>query len=296
MYAMKRICRVCLKQSLILENVLSLSEFQYPTTCIFKFVFSSNDSKPWIEVNFLEPKTISGIVTTGAGNKPEWVTSYQVYTSFDGVDFQPYTETPGSTVPMTFPGNTDQTGTVKNLFNRNIYGQFVRIYPQTFHGSHSMNFEVLGCNPSEPREVITTVAPGLVNGSTPTARPGLVSGETPTARPGLVSGQTPTAIPGLVSGQTPTARPGLVSGQTPTAMPGLVSGQTPTAHPGLNSGATPTAVPGLVSGQTPSAGPGQGTTVSVPGFIFGGPTFAPPFPNFEQPPRGNILFAVYIQL
>ena len=214
-----------------------------------------------------------------------------MYTSFDGVDFQPYTETPGSKVPMTFPGNTDQTGTVKNLFNRNIYGQFVRIYPQTFHGANSMNFEVLGCNPSEPREVITTVAPGLVNGSTPTAHPGLVSGETPTARPGLVSGQTPTAVPGLVSGQTP------------TAMPGLVSGQTPTAHPGLNSGATPTAVPGLVSGKTPTSapgqgtttGPGQGTTVSVPGFIFGGPTFVPPFPNFEQPPRGNKYFGFLLR-
>ena len=231
-------------------------------------------------MDFLEPKTISGIVTTGAGTTPEWVTSYQVFTSFDGVNFQPYTETPGGTVPVTFPGNTDQTNPVKNLFNRNIYGQYVRIYPQTSHGASSMTFEVLGCNPSEPKAVVTTVAPGLINGSIPTAHPGLVSGQTPTAQPGLNSGATPTAVPGLVSGETPTAHPGMQSGATPTAVPGQVSGETPTAHPGV--------------GQT-------GTPVSVPGFIFGNPTVAPPFPNFEAPPEGMIApfvdcFTVFIRL
>ena len=231
------------------------------------FLFcSSNDTKPWIEVNFLEPKTISGIITTGNGLKPEWVTGYEVYTSFDGKEYSPYTETPGGTVPVLFPGNTDQTNTAKNLFNRNIYGQYVRIYPKTSHGANSMTFEVLGCNPTEPRELTTTVAPGLINGSIPTAQPG------------------------LISGQTPTARPFLQSGATPTAVPGLVSGITPTAQPGLQSGATPTAVPGLVSGITPTAQPGQGTTktpVSTPGFIFGKSTIAPPFPGFEEPPRGK---------
>ena len=237
---------------------------------MFCFHCSTNDSKPWIEVDFLEPKTISGIVTTGSGLRPDWVTSYQVYTSFDGINYQPYTETPGGTTPVTFPGNTDQTNTVKNLFNRNIYGQYVRIYPKTSHGATSMTFEVLGCNPSEPKSVVTTtVAPGFVNVSIPTAHPGLVSGQTPTARPVLQSGATPTAVPGLVSGETPTAHPGIQSGATPTAVPGLVSGMTPTAHPGQAS---------------------TGTPVSVPGFIFGQPTIAPPFPNFEEPPRGSLTF------
>ena len=144
----------------------------------------SSDKRPFIQVNFWEPKTISGVITTGNGRKPEWVTGYQVYTSFDGKTFSPYSDKINSAVPKNFSANTDQTTEVPNLFNRNIYGQYVRIYPTTYHGAVSMNFEILGCNPSVPlpgSNISVTTTESTVKHSSTT--PGQGTGSQTTSKP-----------------------------------------------------------------------------------------------------------------
>lgn len=150
--------------------------------------FSPTDPKPWIQIDFLEPKTLSGVITTGHPEKGEWVTSYQVFTSLDGKNFTPYSDIVNATTPKTFTGNTDNSTEVTRLFNRNIIGRFIRIYPVTWHDAASMVFEIVGCNPSEPMNM-TTAAPQLVSGETPTMQP--VSGvtQTPSAKPLKVTDQ-----------------------------------------------------------------------------------------------------------
>ncbi|KAL4222951.1 Mucin-5B [Mactra antiquata] len=124
------------------------------------------DPEPWIEIDFLEPKTLSGVLTKGHAYKAEWVTTFQIYTSLDGKNFTPYSHVINSTTPTTFNGNTDNTTEVKNLFNRNIIGRYFRIYPKTWHTAASLMFEVLGCNPSEPYGS-TTQSPALSTEKSP---------------------------------------------------------------------------------------------------------------------------------
>lgn len=45
-----------------------------------------------------------------------------------------------------FTANTDQNTIAKNLFNREITAQFVRISPVDWHAWPAMRFNILGCN------------------------------------------------------------------------------------------------------------------------------------------------------
>jgi len=154
-------------------------------TCIY----SPTDPRPWIQIDFLETKTLSGVISKGHPSKDEWVTSYQVFTSNDGKSFMPYSDIINGTTPKTFTGNTDNTTEIQRLFNRNIYGRFIRIYPLTWHKAASMVFEIVGCNPSEAMNM-TTVVPINASGSTPTAKPNNQTTETPTAKTSPVTTET----------------------------------------------------------------------------------------------------------
>ncbi|KAK3611486.1 hypothetical protein CHS0354_039099 [Potamilus streckersoni] len=196
------------------------------------WIASSKDTRPWIQVDFLEVKTVSGIRTRGSQERPDWVKEYTVYTSINGVDFTPYSDKPGDDKPKVFTGNNDQTTVVSNSFNRNTFARYVRIYPTSIHGAVAVSFEVMGCNPSAPN-------------SAPTPAPSV----TPTAAPSMLSGQTPTPAPEIINGETQTAKP-LVSGQTPTAAPQPGSKASPTAVPSGGSN-TPTLAPPLPSFEAP---------------------------------------------
>ncbi|WAR09835.1 CRAM-like protein [Mya arenaria] len=151
------------------------------------------DPHPYVQIDFLEPKTLSGVLTQGSPYKSEWVTSYQVYTSLNGKTWTPYSDIVNATTPKTFKGNKDNTTAVTNLFNRNINGRFIRIYPTSFHTAATLMFEILGCNPSEAVNMTTTVSPSGVSTLTPTVSPPAGSKNTPTITPPSQTG-TPTTL------------------------------------------------------------------------------------------------------
>ncbi|WAQ93429.1 MFGM-like protein [Mya arenaria] len=141
------------------------------------------DPHPYVQVDFLEPKALSGVLIQGSPYKSEWVTSYQVYTSLDGNTWTPYSDILNAKIPTTFKGNKDNTGQVTNLFNRNIYGRFIRLYAISFHTAATLIFEVFGCNPSEAVNMTTTESPSGVSTLTPTVSPPAGSKNTPTITP-----------------------------------------------------------------------------------------------------------------
>ncbi|XP_048245023.1 mucin-5AC-like isoform X2 [Haliotis rufescens] len=150
------------------------------------WVPAPTDKTPWIQVDFLEPKTISGVITQGSGKDNGWVETYTVRYSFDGKTFTDYTGTGGKPAKV-FNGNSDSKTPVPVLFNRDIIARFVRIVPVTSHGVTSLRFNILGCNPSPANPLIpTTAGPG-----TPTASPPL-GGQSgvPTASPPTSSCKT----------------------------------------------------------------------------------------------------------
>ena len=105
--------------------------------------FRTGDANPYIQVNFLKPKLISGVITQGHPDLQQWVTKFQVFTSLDGKTFAPYSSMPGSNVPRIFEGNTDNKTPHRNLFNRNVTAQYVRIYPIESNGITALRFNIL---------------------------------------------------------------------------------------------------------------------------------------------------------
>lgn len=145
------------------------------TFLIFHFPFRPEEH-PWIQIDLLTPKLISGIATQGSPDTERWVTSYTVSYSVDGVTFIPYTIWPGEPTPYVFPANTDQNTYVRNLFNRDIIARYVRVQPVSGSpGGMAMRVEILGC--SSPTPITPTVQP--------TAAPPGLTGPTPTMGPGV---------------------------------------------------------------------------------------------------------------
>uniref|UniRef100_A0A2C9K961 F5/8 type C domain-containing protein n=1 Tax=Biomphalaria glabrata TaxID=6526 RepID=A0A2C9K961_BIOGL len=131
--------------------------FNVPSTTSGGSWIPSSNGQQWIMVNFNDAKLISGIVTQGSPDTSRWVQKYNVYYSLNGRDFTPYTETPGGTVPYTFNANSDSTTPVRNLFNRDIIAQYVKIVPvQASPSGFGLRFDVVGCQPLTPPMSIPT--------------------------------------------------------------------------------------------------------------------------------------------
>ena len=140
-----------------------MSVYEWPLktgfTVQFSFLFSPDDKHPWIQIDFKKPKLLSGIITQGENGGQRWLTKYYVTTSFDGKHFIPYANHPGE-AHRVFNGNTDSTNPIRNLFNRNITAQYLRVYPVAWHGSSpALRLDILGCNPDNPQSPFTTLEP-----------------------------------------------------------------------------------------------------------------------------------------
>lgn len=134
-------------------------------------------------VKFQEPKLISGVITQGSPDSPRWVEKFNIYYSTNGKDFVPYTEYPGDSTPYTFTANKDGTTPVRNLLNRNIIAQYVKIVPvQAAPGGIGLRLDMLGCQPENVQTLYLIPTP-LVPGSTmspstgPTLHPPIVLSE-----------------------------------------------------------------------------------------------------------------------
>jgi hypothetical protein len=56
------------------------------------WIASADDGNPWFKVDFKSNATVRGITTQGRYDEAEWVTSYEVSYSIDGVTFDTYEE------------------------------------------------------------------------------------------------------------------------------------------------------------------------------------------------------------
>eukprot|EP00960_Hanusia_phi_P062612 765213-Hanusia_phi.AAC.3 len=84
-------------------------------------------------------QSISGVITQGRHDVDEWVTSFKVLVSPDGVHWADVH------CGRIFPGNSDRDSKVKTLFDYPARGRYVMIEPQTFFERMSMRAGVLLC-------------------------------------------------------------------------------------------------------------------------------------------------------
>ncbi|WAQ93448.1 EDIL3-like protein [Mya arenaria] len=111
-----------------------------------------NDQKQYIQVNFLKPILLTGIITQGSENSGSYVTSYKVLFSNDGDIWSPYQDFGQD---KNFTGNNNSESMATNWFDHPIRAQYIRVVPLTWQGVIAMRTEFLGCYEGYPS--VTTV-------------------------------------------------------------------------------------------------------------------------------------------
>eukprot|EP00058_Branchiostoma_floridae_P004749 XP_002590237.1 hypothetical protein BRAFLDRAFT_97397 [Branchiostoma floridae] len=105
------------------------------------------NKQQWLQVDVGAETTVAGVITQGraassSGHQTEWVTSYKLRFSTDGVTWSTYLDKFGR--EKVFSGNSDQDTEVRHLLDPPVTARHVRFWPQTWNDRISMRVEVLG--------------------------------------------------------------------------------------------------------------------------------------------------------
>ncbi|CAB4026958.1 Hypothetical predicted protein [Paramuricea clavata] len=102
-----------------------------------------NNLNQWLQIDFKGQTVVVGISTQGredAGS--QWVTTYMLYYSINGVSFFPYKNVGQVKV---FNGNTDKHSVVHNVISPPIVARYIRLEPKSWNGHISLRVEFYGC-------------------------------------------------------------------------------------------------------------------------------------------------------
>ena len=110
---------------------------------------SSNVIGQWMQIDLGTAKRVAGIVTQGRADSDQWVQSYKVQYSTDGITFTEVAST-------TFVGNTDRNSKVTATLPRTVQARYVRLLPQSWRAYMCMRAGVIeaGCPPPSPTPLI----------------------------------------------------------------------------------------------------------------------------------------------
>ncbi|CAM2104988.1 unnamed protein product [Caretta caretta] len=102
---------------------------------------------PYLQVDLLEPRNLTGVVVQGAGSSDAYVTSFLLQFSMDGLRWHEYREVSADAQPepKLFLGNADDSTPVVRTFQRMVRARHVRILPHDFHHGIFLRAELLGC-------------------------------------------------------------------------------------------------------------------------------------------------------
>ncbi|XP_031569140.1 uncharacterized protein LOC116303695 [Actinia tenebrosa] len=96
-----------------------------------------DNAEQWLQVDFRKIAKITKIATQGRQDHDQWVKSYTLSYSRDGVFWAQY--------PEVLSGNSDRSTVVTHELKQVIYARYLRIHPQSWHGYISLRAEVYGC-------------------------------------------------------------------------------------------------------------------------------------------------------
>ena len=105
------------------------------------------NTNQWLQIDLGTVSRLKRISTQGRYNADQWVTSYTISKSLNGVKFYPYREGNGVKV---FQGNSERYFVVTHRFNRPFKARFVRIQPRTWRSYIAMRVELYGCRLGKP--------------------------------------------------------------------------------------------------------------------------------------------------
>ncbi|XP_022255312.1 hemocytin-like [Limulus polyphemus] len=119
-----------------------------------------SDDKQYLQVDFLEPRNVTAVITQGRDGVPQWVTSFMVQYSNNGKTWNTITDMTGEN--KVFPGNFDSNSKVTNYFPSTIRTRYLRILPVNWKNWISMQLEVLGCFHPYPTTTTTITTPMII--------------------------------------------------------------------------------------------------------------------------------------
>ncbi|XP_054829406.1 coagulation factor V [Eublepharis macularius] len=107
----------------------------------------SNNNNQWLQIDFLQPKKITAIITQGAKTLTTemYVKTFSILYTDDGSAWRPYLDS-STSMEKIFMGNINSNGQVKNFFNPPIFSRFIRIVPKLWNQSIALRVELFGCN------------------------------------------------------------------------------------------------------------------------------------------------------
>ncbi|XP_019626580.1 PREDICTED: adipocyte enhancer-binding protein 1-like [Branchiostoma belcheri] len=122
-------------------------------------------SEEWLQVDLNSLTNVSGVITQGRGDIGQYVRSYKLTFSADGVVWEIYSE--DGQEKVVFAGNADSNTEVEHLIAPPVTARFVRFLPLTWGGWISMRMEVLLCAPGTDVTEAATTTPLVVTTTTP---------------------------------------------------------------------------------------------------------------------------------
>lgn len=97
----------------------------------------------YLQIGFDKPTPLYGVKIRGSPKFDQYVTSFKILHSFDGIAFHYLVDE--TTTPQIFRGPIDAGTPVETQFKIPIESKVLRIYPLTWHNCISIRIEVLGC-------------------------------------------------------------------------------------------------------------------------------------------------------
>ncbi|XP_069107089.1 lactadherin-like [Argopecten irradians] len=104
----------------------------------------STNNGEYVQVELKTKSQIKEIQTRGRGVSNQWVSSYSVSCSMDGITYTPILDNDGDI--KVFPGNTDSNTLVSNTIEGEIIAKFIRVTSLSGNMRNSMRLEVKGCS------------------------------------------------------------------------------------------------------------------------------------------------------
>ncbi|CAB4003658.1 Hypothetical predicted protein [Paramuricea clavata] len=113
----------------------------------------SPDTNQWLQIDFKYKATVTEILTQGRPDYNQWVRSYTIAYSDDGVNFTTYKGDKGQ--DKVFSGNNDGYSVVRQEISSVLVARFIRIQPKTWEWHIAMRAEVHGCVEGKTRKIST---------------------------------------------------------------------------------------------------------------------------------------------
>ncbi|XP_028413720.1 lactadherin-like [Dendronephthya gigantea] len=105
------------------------------------------DSKPWIQVDFLRPVTVTKVITQGREDSGQWVKEYRVRSRIGEGTWTSVSDSSGA--PKDFTGNRNDKSPVTRDLPSPVTNQIFRITARTWSKYCTMRFELVGCYPGK---------------------------------------------------------------------------------------------------------------------------------------------------